>query len=61
VSCRSLNILRKQFLIWRTLPQEQSERYLKEELVGGMNLGYPVILPPVHHSERVAQPQELID
>lgn len=34
VNRRFLNILRKQFLIWRTLPQEQRERYLKEELVG---------------------------
>jgi len=35
VNRRFLNILRKQFLIWRTLPQDQRERYLKqEELVG---------------------------
>jgi len=35
VNRRFLNILRKQFLIWRTLPQDQRERYLQqEELVG---------------------------
>lgn len=34
VNRRFLNILRKQFLIWRTLPQEQRERYLKREQVG---------------------------
>lgn len=30
VNRRFLNILRKQFLIWRTLPQEQRERYLQQ-------------------------------
>jgi hypothetical protein len=34
VNRRFLNILRKQFLIWRTLPQEQRERYMKLEVVG---------------------------
>ncbi|GBC91588.1 hypothetical protein HRbin15_00042 [bacterium HR15] len=34
VNHRFLNILCKQFLIWRTLPQQQHERYLKEELMG---------------------------
>ncbi len=34
VNRRFLNILRKQFLIWRTLPQEQRERYLQIEAVG---------------------------
>lgn len=29
-----LNRLRKQFFIWRTLLQEQRERYLQEEPVG---------------------------
>ncbi len=33
VNRRFLNILRKQFLIWRTLPEEQRERYLQQELV----------------------------
>ncbi len=35
VNRRFLNILRKQFLIWRTLPQEQRERYLQMVGVGG--------------------------
>jgi hypothetical protein len=36
VNRRFLNILRKQFLIWRTLPQDQRERYLKQEALVGV-------------------------
>ena len=53
VNRRFLNVVRKQFLIWRTLTADQRERYM--EIGGGGNgTGTPPVAPPVAETAAVA-------
>ena len=45
VNRRFLNVVRKQFLIWRTLTADQRERYMEIGGSGGNGTGTPPVMP----------------